>query len=285
MLTREVIGRILSCAERGEREVRVSLDLGLGESVVRVVGGFADLMGIKVSVGALAEAYERSGDTDILLVTEEGVRKAQFFAGGSFYKLRNVGGGAPTIEINGVHMHRIQEVTPWEDARLKILAAGVRAGSVVLDTATGLGYTAIHSLLRGAARVVSMEKDVNVLKLAEVNPWSRMLEDERVRILLGDASKLVGDLPGSSFTHVIHDPPRFSLSPEMYRESMYKELLRVLKPGGVLLHYVGDPGAHRGLNLPGRVASRLKSVGFTRVRRLDEIMCVVARKPAPGRGF
>lgn len=49
--------------------------------------------------------------------------------------------GAPTMLISGIPMHRIKNTDPWRDTEEKIRAAGP-IGVSVLDTATGLGYTA-----------------------------------------------------------------------------------------------------------------------------------------------
>ncbi len=278
LLTASTISAILAAARAGSPSATVTLDLWMSAEEVRLSGDSALLRGREVRLGELASALERMDETDVLALEGDSLRKVQLFSG-SFYKLRNVEGGAPTLEIDGIHMHRISGTTPWEDSASKVRAARVGPGSVVLDTATGLGYTAIHSLRAGARRVVSVEVDPNVLEIASVNPWSWDLASDRVELVLGDVTEVVGELPDSTFTHVIHDPPRFALSPEMYSEGLYRELLRVLSPGGILIHYTGEPGRARGRHLPGATASRLRSAGFEVLGYLPDIMCVVARRP------
>jgi len=198
-----------------------------------------------------------------------------------FYKLVSLGSGAPTLEIDGIHMHRVEGVTPWDDAKVKVKALGVRRGSRVLDVCTGLGYTALHSLRSGAREVYSIEVDENVLSIASFNPWSRGLESKRVWIILGDAFSVIREFEDKYFDYVIHDPPRLSKSTgELYSLEFYRELYRVLKPGGRLYHYTGEPGRVRGFNIPSRVSSKLKEVGFIVEGYSKLIAGVTATKPA-----
>ncbi|MGC9192058.1 MAG: class I SAM-dependent methyltransferase [Conexivisphaera sp.] len=280
LLTASSISAILGAARRGAPSARVSLDLHLSYEEVPIRGGEAHIRGVAVRLGDLEEALARASSQDVVAAWPDGsLGKVQFFSSGSFYKLRNVEGSAPTLEINGIHMHRISGSTPWDDALAKVRAARVGPGSVVLDTATGLGYTAVHSLGAGASRVLTVEVDPNVLRMASLNPWSRGLASGRVEVVPGDAVEVVGSLPGGTFTHVLHDPPRFALSPRMYSGELYSQILRVLRPGGVLLHYTGEPGRARGRNLPGSTASRLRSAGFEVLGYDPRVMAVIARRP------
>ncbi|WP_148706379.1 methyltransferase [Aeropyrum camini] len=182
---------------------------------------------------------------------------------GSYYKLVPLPGGKPpTLEINGIHMHRVVDVDPWRDAASKSSLV-VKRGFRVLDVCTGLGYTAVASLDRGASLVYTVEVDEVVLQLASINPWSYRLRDGRVRVVLGDAVETVSIFRDSVFDAIIHDPPRFSKSTSrLYTMDLYKEFHRVLRRGGRLFHYTGEPGRIRGLNLPGRVARLLREAGF-----------------------
>ena len=193
----------------------------------------------------------------------------------SYYKLRYLGEKvAPTLEINGIHMHNIVGTDPLSDARRKVELAGVRRGARVLDVCTGLGYTACQSLLRGAS-VVTVERDENVLWIAEHNPFSALLE--RAEIILGDAFEVLDQLEGESFDNVIHDPPTFALAGELYSLEFYLKLHRVMRKGARIFHYTGAPGKHRGLNLAKGVAQRLRRAGFT-VERVIEGYGIVAVK-------
>ena len=64
----------------------------------------------------------------------------------------------------------------------------------MLDTATGLGYTACQAS-RGARRVITIELDPAVLAIARLNPWSKELfESSRLEQLLGDSADVVSGL-------------------------------------------------------------------------------------------
>ena len=179
-------------------------------------------------------------------------------------------GWPPTLEVDGIHMHRVSGVDPLTDARLKVRAARVRGGHRVLETCAGAGYTVRASLEAGASEVVAFEVSEAVLWIAERNPWSSWLGMPEVRLYHADAVEAVGFLPDSSFDRVIHDPPRFtSATSGLYSLDFYRELYRILRPGGILYHYTGEPGRLRRLGLPGKTAARLEQAGFRVVRRFD----------------
>ena len=50
--------------------------------------------------------------------------------------------GAPTMLVSGVQMHRTSGEDPWSDTLAKVRCVAPVVGRV-LDTCTGLGYTAI----------------------------------------------------------------------------------------------------------------------------------------------
>ncbi len=259
--------------------VRVTLDLGL-TYVDGVIEGDSLVVGdLRVSLSNLRQV---ASSTAVHAVLEGGevLEPVQLYDGAlrRFYKLRAVGEAeAPTLEINGIHMHRIKETTPWRDTLAKVRALGRLKGAKVLDICTGLGYTAIAALRRGAKEVMSIEADENVLRVAEINPWSRDLS--RVRIIVGDAAEVVSEFPEDSFTHIIHDPPRFQTAGHLYSTEFYTELLRILKPGGKLFHYVGEPGRKKGRSYVGGVKGRLVKAGFIILKWDPLALGFVAVKP------
>lgn len=257
----------------------VVVDLGLARVGVRVSGGEL-VLGSQVLERELLRSV-RLRDDVVYWVRDGRVSALEVRAGGKYYKLKSAAPDkAPTVEISGIHMHRVVGVDPWTDSLTKVRAVRVRRGDVVLDTCTGLGYTAILSLKRGASLVYTVEVDDAVLWLAERNPWSRWLEDPRLWLVRGDVTEVVREFEDGFFTKVIHDPPRLTGEyGELYSTEFYRELWRVLRPGGLLYHYTGDPGASAARNIPGSVAGRLKKVGFV-VRADPESAGVVARKPA-----
>jgi len=243
---------------------KTTLDIGLSTTVVCVSGNKVVLDGITTG---LQELEPSEPDRVVLLEKTGRVYEVIAHSEAGFYKLKAIGRGvAPTLEINGIHMHRIKGVDPWLDSLMKVKAARVRSGVRVLDTCMGLGYTAIISLMRGASSVHSFEVDGNVVWIAERNPWSRRLSDERIIVHLEDVTTGIQGFDAESFDRIIHDPPRFTRSTgELYGAEFYRELYRVLKPGGILFHYTGEPRRHSAPDILKGVKNRLLNAGFTHV--------------------
>jgi len=271
LLTAEVAGRIL----RGED--RVSLDLGLTEVTLTLRENCVVLPdGRKVGLENLRGILKRP-DVVFMIVGSE--LHSVALSNGHYYKLVPTS-GAPTLEIDGVRMHRTKDTTPEVDARKKIRALGIRGGQV-LEIGTGLGYTAHAALDSGAGSIFSIELNPEVLRIALVSSWSRRIfTDRRMHIILGEAYEVLGSLRSGLFNYVIHDPPRLSLAGHLYGTSFYAELFRVLKKAGRLFHYIGEPGSkYRGRNIRESVANRLKEVGFTRLRYHEVVKGLTCMKP------
>ncbi len=185
---------------------------------------------------------------------------------------------APTMEIDGIQMHRTTGVHPFAAARA-FAAAVVRPGARVLDTCGGLGYTAIHALRLGAAEVRSFEVSEGVLYLRAINPWSQLEADnERLRLEARDVFRGTVELEPASFDAIIHDPPRYALAPDLYSSAFYLRLQNLLKARGELFHYTGDPNSRRrGSSTVRRVIERLRAVGFRTTPR-PELQGIVARR-------
>ena len=169
---------------------------------------------------------------------------------------------APTMLISGIPMHRTKGITPWQDTKHKLSALGTPYG-IILDTTTGLGYTAIQAS-RTADMVITIELDPAVLSICRMNPWSQELfKDPRIHHLIGDSVTLMPVFPDGSFDAIIHDPPTFNLAGQLYSKSIYREFHRILKSRGRLFHYIGDPGSRTGASVGRGVVERLQKAGFT----------------------
>ena len=222
---------------------------------------------------------EISGRGDAAFFVDGGSVFQAAVSDGGFLKLLPTA-GAPTLEIDGVRMHRTVGTTPDVDARVKLDALGVKGGRI-LDTCTGLGYTVLEALRRGGELVVSVERRAGVLRLAGLNPWSAgLFDDGRVSLVLGDSGGLVAVLPEGFFDYVVHDPPRFSHAGHLYAGAFYGQLFRVLRPGGRLFHYTGEPGSRRRrVDLKRGVMERLRRAGFVGVSWVKEALGVVCSRP------
>ncbi|MDJ0274636.1 MAG: methyltransferase domain-containing protein [Aigarchaeota archaeon] len=277
LLTSDVAVDLLEALSSGRSHARTSLDLWIGEVTVKLEGETALIGGVVVTRSELEEVAK--DDRTVFAVTDSGLLPVEVRSD-RYYKLVNTGRGhAPTLEIDGIHMHRVAEVKPERDAAMKVALLGRLRGKRVLDTCTGLGYTAIEALKRGASEVVTVEVDPNVLSLAELNPWSRGLSDDRIKVLQGDVSELIRSFEDGSFDAVVHDPPRFSLAGELYGLEFYRELSRVLRRGGVVVHYVGKPGHLSGKRIHVGVMRRMREAGFS-VRWVERVEAVVGLKVA-----
>jgi predicted methyltransferase len=184
---------------------------------------------------------------------------------------------APTMLVSGIPMHRIKNTDPMEDTKNKIEALGSIHGKV-LDTATGLGYTAIMAAKK-ADNVVTVEIDPVGIEIARRNPWSRELFDNaKIQIIIGDIDEVVDTFATGEFSAVIHDPPTFQFAGELYSLEFYEKLFRVLSRKGTLFHYIADPDSKLGERMTKGVMKRLHEAGFQKVERRPKAFGVIARK-------
>ena len=268
--------RILEAFDAGRDSILAFFDLRFTQEEVRFRQG-------KIVIGDIRynpEVLRKIAKNPAVFLVEETPRIVAFFDQG-YYKLEPIENTAPTIEIDGIRMHRTKHLTPLEDARNKIKIVGISENEDVLDICTGLGYTAIEAH-RKKAVVTTIEKDPNVLEIAEYNPYSRDLfkcvEKEEIRLIVEDATVAIKSFEADSFDVVLHDPPRFALAGELYSESFYRELYRVLRDGGRILHYVGKPGSkYRGKDFISGIQRRLNDSGF-RTKRTEDNESVLAYK-------
>jgi predicted methyltransferase len=201
------------------------------------------------------------------MVGEGEARKIQFFSettGRSLSLYPTT--GAPTMLVSGIPMHRIKDTDPHRDTLEKIRAVKPVLGRV-LDTTTGLGYTAIEAA-KTATEVITVELDPAALEVARHNPWSQALfTDPKIKQRVGDSFEVIQEFETGMFTRILHDPPVISLAGDLYSGAFYAELWRVLRSGGKLFHYVGDPESKSGKNVTAGVMRRLEQAGFREIRK------------------
>jgi hypothetical protein len=127
--------------------------------------------------------------------------------------------------------------------------------------------------------VTTIELDPGAQAMARLNPWSQELFDNsRITQVMGDAYEVVPTFADESFGRIVHDPPTFKLAGELYSGAFYRELHRILKRGGRLFHYIGDPNSKASSGVTHGVVRRLQEAGFSRVVRRAEAYGVVAYK-------
>lgn len=258
------------------QNVRISLDLGLSEVEVSVSPA-----GVRLPDGDLSWQIidDIAEDEVACYAIEDGEsRKIQFFSE-TFSRLYSLmpTARAPTMLVSGIPMHRIKGTDPHEDTLTKIKAVKPLFG-VILDTATGLGYTAIEAA-KSASMVITIEFDPTVLELCRYNPWSKELFDNpKIEQRIGDVYDEIETFSDEYFSHIIHDPPVISLAGHLYSGDFYRELYRVLKPRGRLFHYIGDPRGKSGKSVTRGVMNRLRQAGFKRIVAKPRAFGLVAFK-------
>ena len=275
VLSHVQIAPLLRAREAGDSSAATSADLGRSETRVTL-----DEQGVHYPDGELlgwedAARIAKSTSVCFALVGGE-IGEIRVFSQTtnwvrSLYPTRS----APTMLVSGVPMHRIKDTDPWRDTLAKAKTIAPLTGRV-LDTATGLGYTAIVAS-ETASEVVTIELDPAGLEIARQNPWSRELfARANIQQVIDDAGEIIPTLADASFARIVHDPPQLSLAGHLYSLEFYRELRRVLARGGRLFHYVGDPDSPFGSRTTSGVMRRLHDAGFRRVVRRPEAFGVVA---------
>lgn len=197
---------------------------------------------------------------------------------GSLIKLVPTEWGPPTFEIDGIKMLPSARISPFDDARNKVDLIQP-AGKHILETCGGLGYFAAWCLTRGATRILSYEKNPDVVWLRSLNPWSPHAGGA-LELVQGDCTDHLSHLPDAAFDAILHDPPRFGIAGELYSLAFYQQLARLLKPGGRLFHYTGTPNKlTTGRDVPNEVAKRLREAGFRTELSGDGVYAVRTRQP------
>jgi uncharacterized protein len=268
---------LLVAHKQGQTMLEISPDLGISHVTVQMSDE-----GVIIPAAALLNWQQiqqiKKATTNCFLVEGNDIRAIQFFSEDT-NRLCSLmpTTGAPTMLIAGFTMHRIVDTDPMQDT-LKKMATVKPVTGRVLDTATGLGYTAIEAA-KTAEEVVTIELDPGAQKIARLNPWSRALfHDEKIRQIMGDAFEVVPAFDDDSFDRIIHDPPVFSLAGDLYAGAFYRQLYRILKRGGRLFHYIGNLDSKSGSTVARGSLRRLKEAGFSRVVSRAEAFGVVAYK-------
>jgi hypothetical protein len=272
---------LIEARRAGAISALTSTDLGLTESKARLTPDGVDFANGETLGWESLEAIAASPHACFELAGGE-IRKIQAFSEltGRVYSLYPTR-GAPTMLVSGFPMHRIKQIDPWADTLAKVrpvLPRDSRRDARVLDTCTGLGYTALEAA-RFAREVVTIELDPTAQEIARRNPWSQPLfVHPAITQLIGDAAELIETFPDREFTQIVHDPPTMSLGGDLYSLTFYRATHRVLATGGRMFHYVGDPASVSGARVTRGVLFRLREAGFRRIQPRPEAFGVLACK-------
>ena len=269
LLTRDVAGSMRTARDAGAATWSGSLDLGRTTATVSLHADGWEWQGRRHPYA------DKLKDRTIYYWHDQGFEPASRFSG-ALIKLVPTEWGVPTFEIDGIKMLPTSKASPLEDARRKVELVQPR-GKVVLDTCGGLGYFAACCLEAGAARIRSFEKNADVLWLRTLNPWSPDPEASasggRLELAHADISQAITQVANESADALLHDPPRFGIAGELYSQTFYGELARVLRRGGRLFHYTGTPNRlTSGRDVPREVARRLEAAGFKAQPALDGVL-------------
>jgi predicted methyltransferase len=262
----ESLVKLAEALEKHKERIKISPDLGLSE--------------VEIDLSELEPLHEQlepilKKDRGLFTLTEGRLKHLALYDEG-FYQLVATG-EAPTVEIDGIQMHRTKDIKPFEDARQKVKTV-IKKGDAVLDTCGGLGYTAIWAVRMGALNVVSCEPNKNIRYLRGQNPWSDEFVGERIKSREIRVEEFLEDCEDEWFDCILHDPPRFSLAGELYSAEFYQRLADILRPKGRLFHYTGNPYSHgRPRMFIEGIMRRLTEAGF-KVKRRDDVLGVVGVK-------
>jgi hypothetical protein len=258
-------------------KISLSPDLGLTQIAVQTTSeGIFFPDGQHLTWDDAREICE--AETNCFALESSTIRKIQTFSEytNRHYTLMPTS-AAPTMLISGIPMHRIKDTDPYRDTLSKIKTLAPLGGRV-LDTATGLGYTAIE-MSKTAAEVVTIELDPAAQEIAQQNPWSLALfNTSNIKQIIGDSFEKIEDFEDATFSRILHDPPTFALAGELYSGEFYRQLFRVLKPKGRLFHYIGDLNSPSGARVAKGAQRRLQEAGFKRIERRSEAFGLLAFK-------
>ena len=160
--------QILEVQKNVRSALSVSLDLNLTESEVRLQ---PDCVLFPAGESLDWKSLEEISGNETACYTVEG-HTAKAIKGFSEFSGRVYGlmptNSAPTMLISGIPMHRIKDTNPHQDTLNKIKAIAPVKGDV-LDTTTGLGYTAIEAA-KTARHVTTIEIDPTAQEIARLIP-------------------------------------------------------------------------------------------------------------------
>ncbi|MBT7902729.1 methyltransferase [Candidatus Woesearchaeota archaeon] len=254
--------------------VEISLDLGKTKTKVTIKDEHAHILGEKIPISAFSKVKP---ETCYLVMEGELKKLALFSDETNFYYKLVPSRDWPTVTLSSTPMHRHCSVTPKNDTISKMNEIEPIKGNI-LDTCCGLGYTAIMEA-KQADSVNVFERDENVLEIAKLNPYSQELfTNPKIKLHIDSVFDGIKEFKKDFFDIIVHDPPTFKYSAELYSRQFYSELFRVLKKGGILYHYAPWPKKTHKVEFYRGIILKLEENGFSDVKYSEKSSGVVARK-------
>ncbi|WP_299979132.1 hypothetical protein [Desulfobacula sp.] len=272
----DVITRILEAIRNGTKSISLSLNLNLSEKVWQIE---ADRLILDNDTFIDMKKLEPiSSFKNRIFIFQNNVLTPVEVRSDGYYKLVPTQ-SAPTLEINGIKMHRSKDIDPLTDAKLKTRLV-VTTNDQVLDTCGGLGYSAIFALKAGAKKIISTEKSPAVIKIRNLNPWLKKYADKRLELIHTDITREIDRFENGMFNSVIHDPPRFtSATGDLYGRKFYDALFRIMTSRSKLFHYTGSPKKIKTKNkFIKNTMKRLEQSGFKALCFHDNLQGIYAQK-------
>ena len=264
LLTLETVALLRHAAQTGDTDVSISLDL---QRTTTQAEAQADHF---IWNGRRYPYPERCKARTVYYFVDGAFAPVARYSG-ALIKLVPTDWGPPTFEIDGIKMLPTAQLSPYEDAARKVALVAPR-GKAILDTCGGLGYFAACCVTEAANRILSFEKNPDVIWLRSLNPWSPA-QGGALTLTQGDVIGHLDALPSASIDAILHDPPRFGIAGELYSLRFYESLARVIRRKGRMFHYTGRPNRlTSGRDVPNEVATRLRRAGFEAVLQGDGVL-------------
>jgi len=130
----------------------------------------------------------------------------------------------------------------------------LKDGMNVLDICFGLGYNSLAAISLAKVKIIALENDLEILETIETIPIKKELQenynkikqaaknhnysdkDIEIKIILGNALETIKKLK-EKFDVVFLDPFSPKKCPELWTESFFSDIRKVMKPNSVLATY------------------------------------------------
>ena len=168
-----------------------------------------------------------------------------------------------------------------EEAKKKYVEPlNIEEGDIILDICFGLGYNTFAAMLsKKNLKVLALENDERILEaLQEIEFDNQFLiikalaknkkyhsKDYNLKLVVGDARDTIKEL-NPEFNKVFLDPFSPKKNPELWTTEFFKDIFKVMLPGGKLATY----------SCAGQVRRNLKEAGF----EVIDGPCVGRRAPS-----